>query len=137
MSTAKTVRRPEVSVAQYLTFHLEATHKTQREIALEIGYDKANLITMFKQGLTKVPLHVAPKLAKAIGVDPVYFLRMCMREYMPDVLESIEDTIGAFPTQNETKVLKLLREVTKEEDYPVATKEQERTLREAFKTLGR
>jgi hypothetical protein len=135
MSAKLASKRSEVTVAQYLTFQLDATHKTQREIASEIGYDKSNIITMFKQGLTRVPLSTAPKLARAIGVDPIYFLRLCMREYTPEILEAVEATIGAFPTQNESKMLSILREVTDEQDPPIATKVQEETLRQTFKNL--
>ena len=36
--------------------------KTQREIATEIGYDKPNMISMFKTGEAKVPLCKIPAL---------------------------------------------------------------------------
>jgi plasmid maintenance system antidote protein VapI len=116
-----------VSVAEYLAFHLDASNRTQREIANEIGYTNANVITMFKQGLTKVPPHVAPKLAKALGLDPAMFLRMVLQEYMPELLEVVERQVGGLCSQNEFQMLKVIRSATKNAD-PVMTKEQERKL---------
>lgn len=48
----------ETSMARYLTKQIDALSgiKNQREIAAEIGYDKPNMISMFKRGETKVPL---------------------------------------------------------------------------------
>ena len=133
--TPKPSKKPEVTVAQYLTFQLDATHKTQREIADEVGYSKSNIITMFKQGLTRVPLATAPKLAKALGVDPIYFLRLCMREYTPEILEAIESTIGDLPSSNESKILDVLRDATDHQDPALMTKAQGDALRKLFKEL--
>ena len=45
------------SIAVFLTDRIDAVQKkNQREIACEIGYDKPNMISMFKSGATKVPL---------------------------------------------------------------------------------
>jgi hypothetical protein len=123
----KTPKKGDVSVAEYLTFQLNSSKKTQREIANEIGYTNANVITMFKQGLTKIPVHVAPKLAAAIGIDPGHFLRMCMNEYMPELLPEIEIHLGGLCTKNEMAMIKAIRTVTKDAD-PVMDKEQEKKL---------
>jgi hypothetical protein len=123
----KTVKKGDKTVAQYLAFQLDSSKKTQREIANSIGYTNANVITMFKQGLTKIPIHVAPKLAAAIGIDPGHFLRMCMNEYMPELLPEIEAHIGGLCTKNEMAMIKAIRTVTKDAD-PAMDKEQEKDL---------
>ena len=33
---------------------INASGKTQRQIALELGYDRPNMVTMFKQGTKKI-----------------------------------------------------------------------------------
>jgi len=109
-------KRSEVTVAQFLSFQIDVSQKTQREIAREIGYQNANVITMFKQGLTKVPIPVAPKLAIAIGADPGVFLRMALDEYIPDLRPEIERHIGGLCTRNELAIIKLIRSVTKDKD---------------------
>jgi len=60
--------KPKLTVAQYLTMKIDESGKTQREIATEVGYDAANVITMFKQGSTKLPLNtVGPKDCQRYG----------------------------------------------------------------------
>jgi hypothetical protein len=123
------------TVAEYVTFHLDACKRTQREIAGEIGYSNSNVITMFKQGLTKIPVAVAPKLAVAIGVDPGQFLRMVLNEYMPDLLPEIEKHVGGLCTLNELAMLKTIRTATKDKD-PAMTPAEEKALTTWAKGLG-
>ena len=80
--------RPATSFAVYLARLIELSPKTQREIATDIGYPKANIITMFKQGTTKVPLEKIPALARALGIDRIEMLRRAMREYAPEISRS-------------------------------------------------
>ena len=72
------------TVADFIADRLAESDKTQREIAQECGFEKPNIITMFKQGATKIPLNRIGALAKAIDVDPAHLLRLAMKEYMPE-----------------------------------------------------
>lgn len=102
------------NVAQFLKQALAASGKTQREIAREVGYENANVITMFKQGLTKVPLTKAGSLAKALGVDPVFFFKLLLGEYAPETLLAIEEFFDTcFLTKNERDLLDSYRNATK------------------------
>ena len=58
------------SVAEFIADRLAAIDKTQRQVATECGLENANVITMFKQGATKLPLNRIGPLAKALEVDP-------------------------------------------------------------------
>lgn len=89
---------PKSSLAEHLTKLIARSSKTQREIALEIGYGRPNLITMFKQGQTKVPIEVVPRLAKALDEDPAVLLRLALREYLPNALRVIEEHLGKLPS---------------------------------------
>jgi hypothetical protein len=129
--------RTTSTVAQFLAYELDRSSKTQRAIGAEIGYGNSNIITMFKQGLTRVPIAVAPKLAQALGIDPIHFLRMCMNEYMPETLVAIEETLGALPTRNESRVLEILREVHGRGECPSLTHTQEAALRSVFAEFSR
>jgi plasmid maintenance system antidote protein VapI len=88
---------PKSTIAEHIDKLIVRSSKTQREIALEIGYERPNIITMFKQGRTKVPIEVVPRLAKALDEDPAFLLRMALREYMPEVLKVIEEHLPAPP----------------------------------------
>ncbi len=78
------------TVAEFLTYHIDNHSKTQREIALELGYQKSNMITMFKQGLTRLPLDKVGPLANALGIDSGALFYMVLREYMPNTLDALK-----------------------------------------------
>ncbi len=102
-----------ITIADFIADRLAESDKTQREIAAECGFETPNIITMFKNGSTKVPLNRIGTLAKALDADPAYMLRLAMREYMPDTWESIEDTLkSTLLTANELKLVRAYREAT-------------------------
>lgn len=102
------------NVAQFLKQALAASGKTQREIARELGYENSNVITMFKQGQTKVPLAKAGSMAKALGIDPVFFFKLLLNEYAPETLSAIEEFFDTcLLTKNERDLLESYRHATK------------------------
>jgi len=98
------------NVAEYISWQIRLCGKSQTEIAQQSGFDKPNVITMIKQGKTKVPLAKIGSMAKALEVDPVFFMKLVLSEYMPDVADIIE-TIVKQPiiTQNEQEFIKVIR----------------------------
>jgi transcriptional regulator with XRE-family HTH domain len=92
------------SVAQYLTEQIERSGKTQLEIAHECGFTNANVITMIKQGKSKLPLTRVDALAKALDVDVVYLLSLTMREYEPELWKIIEQKVLHQPVMTATEV---------------------------------
>ena len=104
------------TVAEFLTHRLRVCGKTQKQIAKEVGYDKPNVITMMKLGQTKVPLEKVPALAKALGVDPVHFLRIVMTEYAPENWRVITETFGFVVTRHERELVEAVRSTTHDSD---------------------
>ena len=101
----------KTTVAGYITQQLSISPKTQVEITEELGLDKPNIVTMFKQGRTKVPINRVPALANALGVDPVYLLSLTMNEYMPDAWQVIQKLLkNALITDNELAIINIIRE---------------------------
>ena len=99
------------TVAAYLTQAIDASGKMQREIALACGYDNQNIITMFKQGLTRLPLKTVGPMAKALGVDPGYLLQIVMQEYMPETWHSVREIMeNAALSCDELEVVTAYRE---------------------------
>jgi hypothetical protein len=97
-----TIATKPMSVADYLAQQIARCGKTQRDIAAEVGYENSNVITMMKQGLTKIPLTKVGAFARALEVDPAYLLRLVCMEYMPETWAAIEDAIGGTVlTRNE------------------------------------
>ena len=106
-SKAKTI-----SVADYLTQQINICGKPQKEIAEDVGYKMPNIITMFKQGKTKLPVNKVPAFAQSIGTDPIHMLRIVMSEYMPETWEVIEGLIGkSMVSDSELVILDIIRRV--------------------------
>lgn len=95
------------AIAKYLDKQIDSLKgvKTQREIADEIGYDKPNMVSMFKRGEAKVPLDKIPQLAKALGVDAGHLFRLALEQYWPGEAKLIRDIFGRTATENEEIVL--------------------------------
>jgi transcriptional regulator with XRE-family HTH domain len=117
----KTPKGPfsENPIAAYIAEQVEIQSRlgrTQRDIATAIGYDKPNMISMFKTGVTKVPLEKIPALAKALDVDPAYLFRLAIQQYWPELSETIDEIFGAILTQNEAKYVRRIRELSGDTD---------------------
>jgi len=105
------------SVAEFIAERLAVIDKTQRQIATECGFENANVITMFKQGNTRLPLNRIGPLAKALEVDPVHLLRLAMREYLPDTWDSLENAMqSTLMTANELDLIRAYRVATGDSD---------------------
>lgn len=63
---------------------------TQKELAEYVGFPKPNVISMLKQGLTKVPLDKAGLIAERLGLDVQEFWFKCLKEYQPLVYAEFE-----------------------------------------------
>lgn len=109
MSAKKSV----VSVAKYLDNQITMSSKTQIQIAEEIGYDKPNIITMVKQGKTRLPVNKIVPMAKALGIDPVYFTRLVLQEYQPELCAALDAIYaGGLVTAQELAMIEAVREAS-------------------------
>ncbi len=88
---------------------MESSGKTQRQIAMELGYLKPNIITMFKQGTTRVPPDKVALLASSLRADPDELLRLWFETYEPHMLPILERHVGAFLSARERQTLVELR----------------------------
>jgi transcriptional regulator with XRE-family HTH domain len=106
-----------ITVADFIADRLAESDKTQREIAEECGFLTPNIITMFKKGDTKVPINRIGSLAKALGVDPAYLLRLVMSEYLPDAWDAIEDILkSTILSANELHLVREYRRAVGDND---------------------
>ena len=111
------INMSKITVAGFLTAKINESSKTQREIAAEVGYDAPNIITMFKNGDTKLPLTIVGPIAMALDVDPVYLLRLVFSEYFPETFSAVEHALNTtIVTENERKMLDSFRHLTEGRD---------------------
>lgn len=125
---------PAVSrLATYLSKQIDALQgiKTQGDIAREAGFEKPNIISMFKLGKVKVPLDRIPALATAMNVDPAFMFRLALEEYWPDRLDAINTVMGTVASKNEAEILFRIRELTNNGD-PALTEALDDQLTKVF-----
>ena len=70
---------------------INSSSKTQLEMARQIGFPKPNMITMLKQGRTKMPITKVKLMANTLGIDPKLLLRLCFEEYQPGNWAVVEE----------------------------------------------
>lgn len=85
--------------------------RTQRAIAEALGYEKPNIITMFKHGDTRVPLDKVPLLADALEVDRVELINMWLKEYEPAMLDVVQHNLGFMLSRSEKAWIVNMREI--------------------------
>ena len=101
---------PASRFVQRIETLINASPKTQRQIAAELGYDKPNIITMFKQGTTRLPIGKVGLLAEVTHGDPVELVRLWLEEYEPDLLVTIETHQRMLLTKEEREWIAGLRQ---------------------------
>ncbi|WP_180130297.1 MULTISPECIES: helix-turn-helix domain-containing protein [unclassified Acinetobacter] len=84
---------------------------TQKDLAEYAGFSTPNVISMLKQGKTKIPLDKAGLIAEKLGLDKQDFWFKCLKEYQPNVFAEYE-RISLQPTlgKDEITLIKYLRE---------------------------
>ena len=129
MNTGKELSR----IAEFVRDRVEELKgvRNQREIAEIAGYSNQNMISMIKQGHTKVALDRAFLLAKALDADPVKVMRMALEQfYTPLAIRDLETALGTA-SRNEIRILEYIRELTKGSD-PSLTPELKDHLKSIF-----
>lgn len=119
---------------EYLAHQIEMSDKSQKEIASQCGYDNPNIITMFKKGLTKVPITKLPKMADTLGIDRVHLMRLGMIEYAPEIWAALQDALGNVVTDNELEIIETIRSVVGNND-PKMDAEAKKQIKAAAKSL--
>jgi hypothetical protein len=96
-------------VACFIAARIEATGQLQKDIAAKAGFDKPNMITMIKQGRTRLPLDKVGPMALALETDPIQLLQMCMEEYHPATWAAIAPLLEPKMSEDEKRLLGILR----------------------------
>lgn len=89
---------------------IDGSEKTQRQIAAEMDYPNPNIISMFKQGITRVPLDKVPALALAVAADKVDLVRLWLETYEPEMKQVLDEVLGIPLSANERGWIAGLRE---------------------------
>lgn len=114
-------KKPHVDtrLAKYVerrVLELKST-KSQAQIAAQAGYVNQNMITMIKQGRSKVALDRVPALANALECDPAYLMRLALEQAIGrTAAEAVVEVFGEPITTNEVGWLQVIREASNNTD---------------------
>lgn len=102
------------TVAHFIAQKIKEGGKSQLEIAEACGWGKTpNMVTMVKQGKSRLPLEKIGPMATVLGVQPVYLFWLTMQEYLPETLKEIEFSIrGVMLTDHEKDIIEAYRDLT-------------------------
>jgi len=136
MSINKELGQTQELFHEYFERLVNQSKYHQAEMAKEIGVKSPNIITMFKQGKTRIPLDKIPKLARILGVDPKSMLRRAMLEYCPETLKTVESTFEiSSNTKNEQKILDEIRRLSNGSDPAITSIRHQEAIEEFVKVL--
>jgi hypothetical protein len=93
----------DTALCKFVTKQIAALSglKSQREIAAEVGYDRPNIISMIKNGVTALPLDKVPAFAKALDVDPRHLFRLTLEQNHPEIARVAHEIFGNVVSDNE------------------------------------
>lgn len=99
-------------VHTYIAAQIALSRKSHKELAEEIGFKSANIISMMKTGETRVPMAKVKPIAQALNIDPFYLWCLTMAEYDPEQWEAFEGIFNNQPilTPNEIEFVHAMRE---------------------------
>ena len=97
--------------------------KNQREIAVEAGFTNPNMLTMLKQGHTKLAMDRVATLAAALETDPKYLLRLTLLQQGNQTMARVfDEVIGTVVSRNEVGWLEVLREASGGSDPAITSR---------------
>ncbi|WP_170333268.1 XRE family transcriptional regulator [Ruegeria arenilitoris] len=99
--------------------------KSQAEIAALAGYVNQNMITMIKQGSSKVALDRVPALAVALEADPAFVMQLALEQAIGrTAAEAVVEVFGEPVTENEVGWLQAIREASNNTDPRLTSRSQ-------------
>ncbi len=99
--------------------------KSQAEIAALAGYVNQNMITMIKQGSSKVALDRVPALAVALEADPAFVMQLALEQAIGrTAAEAVVEVFGEPVTANEVGWLQAIREASNNTDPRLTSRSQ-------------
>ena len=91
--------------------------KSQLQIASEAGFPNPNMITMIKNGSTKLALDRVPSMARALDCDPAYLMRLALDQAVGDTsAQAITEIFGTPVTAHELGWIEAIREASANSD---------------------
>jgi len=124
-------RKPGQRFLKTIERLIGGSERSQREIADALGYERANIISMFKTGVTRVPLDKVPALAHAVDADPAYLVNLWLEDYAPELKRVVDENAGMPLSRTERSWIANLRRM-----FPGGLPPWDETVEDALKPLA-
>lgn len=100
-----------VVLTAFLAAAMDASGKTQRQIADECGYKRPNIVSMIKNGEIDLPIGKVGAFARCLGLDAPNLMSMLLKEKYPEIWEAFYAILGnRMVSTEEAELLDFLRE---------------------------
>ena len=97
--------------------------KSQLQIANEAGFPNPNMVTMIKNGSSKLALDRVPSMSRALECDPAYVMRLALDQAVGDTAaQAIIEIFGTPVTANELGWIEAIREASDNSDPRITSR---------------
>lgn len=97
------------TVASLLASRLATSQRKPADVAYAAGLAGPADLDAIARGQADLPLDKAMAVASALGLEPVSFMALCLREYQPALWPAIEPLLDLSVTADERRLLIGLR----------------------------
>ena len=94
-TTTTTTTTTSSHVANVIRSAIDASDKTNAEIAAECGFGAPNMISLITTGRSKMPIGRVKHLARSLDLPVAELAELVIREYQPELWDLLET---AFPS---------------------------------------
>lgn len=106
--------------------------KSQLQIANDAGFPNPNMVTMIKNGSSKLAMDRVPSMARALECDPAYLLRLSLEQAIGDTAaQSVMEIFGTPVTSNELGWIQEIRDASDQSD-PRLTRRSQAAIKAIF-----
>jgi transcriptional regulator with XRE-family HTH domain len=106
--------------------------KNQLQVAKEAGFPHPNMLSMIKNGKSRLPLQKVPALAEALEIDPALLFRSALSENWPGYERVVLRIFGDVLTLEEREMIAFMRHV-RDGKIPQLDYRLERAIKAALK----
>ena len=97
--------------------------KSQFQIARDAGFPNPNMVTMIKNGTSKLALDRVPSMANALECDPAFLMRLSMEQAFGSIAaKAMIEIFGQPVTKNEQGWLQEIQEASDHTDPRVTSR---------------
>lgn len=99
------------------------SRKSQLQIANEAGFPNPNMVSMIKNGASKLAIDRVPSMARAVDCDPAFLMRLALDQAVGDTAAAaLIEIFGTPVTANELAWLQELRDASGDNDPRMTTR---------------